>query len=54
MNYKYVFMFVGLAVVTGIICYFWKQVYNKKQILIASQKVVTSEAKTNRSINFTS
>ena len=52
MQYKYVFMFVGLAVVTGTICYFWKQAYDKKQVLIASQKLVTSDAKSSRVINF--
>jgi hypothetical protein len=54
MQYKYVFIFIGLALVTGIACYFWKQAYDKKQVLITSQKVVTAESKTNRSISFTS
>ena len=52
MQYKYVFVFISLALVTGVACYFWKQAYDKKQVLSDSVKTVTAEAKANRTINF--
>jgi len=54
MQFKYVFMLVGLAVVTGTICYFWKQDYDKKDVLANAVKTVTADAKANRTINFLS
>ena len=54
MQYKYVFVFIGLALATGVACYFWKQAYDKKQVLANSVKTVTADAKANRAINFLS
>jgi len=51
MQYKYVLVFVGLAVISGTAYYFWKQASDQKQVLLASQKVVTADAKTNRNIS---
>ena len=51
MQFKYVLVFVGLAVVSGTAYYFWKQVSDKTQVLLATQKAVTSDAKTNRNIS---
>lgn len=54
MSYKYVFVFIGVALAAGIACYFWKQADNKTQVLTNSQKAVTAESKTSRMINFIS